>query len=501
MAAPPSKPSPSKQTMEGATLPVENDSNATSAAPQVASTVKAAPVAPAAALKAPPVADTETASATVTAKATATLLDAHEPSYDDSEKSDCYVLAKTFLNAGDFEQALSTIEEGIEGTRAILTAAGVKEDDITLHASLAPFHYMYGTTLLYSIEESTDSQAMTTTGGGDDDGGGEDGADGGEGDEDQDQEPAEDMQISWENLEMARTILERLLVTHGSTDKIQLDLAQVLLREGDLQRLNGRYDCAIQDYGSCLKLREGNQALGPYDRKIADVHYNLGLNYMMRVADAKGAAASQEDPETAAAAAPADTSETALAEMRSKSFYHYLACSKTLCGQLAFLANENPAAFLQKAEADIPKFKSTGEDDDDDAMDHPKIVGLKLQALRKHVAMLTPPEEHQDLFLDLNELLQEIQETIDEAENSEKGVQQVSEMKAEISAAVAAQPGVGEEEGAGDGATTAIGFGSAAATASTATAQPIMAIKKKNKRPVEDAKMPAQEDTKRPKNE
>lgn len=481
MAAPSSKSSPSNQAVEGATAADVAAASASTSTTIGAVGASTEPSSTVATLKAPPQAAAAVAASTAKAPPAS-----EEPTYEASELSDCYVLAKTFLNAGDFEQALVTIEEGIEGTRAVLMSLNCtdSEDEMALHPSLAPFHYLYGTTLLYSIEESND-QSMTMGGG--------DGSGGGDSEQAVD---ADDMQIAWENLEMARTILQGL-VDKEQTDKRKLDLAQIFLRVGDLQRLNGRYTQAAVDYRSCLLYREDNPILGPYDRKIADVHYNLGLNYMMCVAESTAAAA--DDGE---AAPPADPPTESVADMRRKIFYHYLACSKTLCGQLAFLANQDPDAFLAKAEADIPKFKSTGDEATDD-LDHPKIVSLKLQAIRKHVATLTPPEEHQDLFANLHQLLQEIQETVDEAENSEKGVQEVSEMKAEISAAVAAQPGDDDDAGAGggDGATTTVGFGSAAAAASTATAQPIMAIKKKKKRPVEDSKPAAVEDAKRPKNE
>jgi tetratricopeptide (TPR) repeat protein len=473
MAATPSKPSPSNQTVEESNDVASNDA---------ASNIATATDAKTAAVESIAIAEPVEAAASEEAKAPPsipTTTATTEPSYDDSEQSGNYVLAKNFLNDGDFEQALTTIEEGIEGTKFIL--AGNDNLDTEFHESLAPFHYLYGTTLLYSIEESNDTN-MTTSGGG---GGGEADPD----DENADaEEAADDMQIAWENLEAARTILENMM-TSNDADKLKLDLAQVLLREGDLQRLNGRYETAINDYQSCLVLREGNPLLGPYDRKIADVHYNLGLNYMMLVADAKGA--TEETTE-------APKSEKTLAELRSKSFHHYLACSKTLCGQIAFLCNVDSDEFLKKAEQDIPNFKSTGEDDD--AMDHPKIVSMKLQAFRKHVLALQAPSEHLDIVSTLSELLDEIQETIDESENSEKGVQQVSEMKAEISAAVAAEPGDSEDEGAA-GATTTVGFGSAAAAASTVTANPVMAVRKKNKRPAEDAKMPPQNEAKRTKDE
>ena len=57
-------------------------------------------------------------------------------------------------------------------------------------------------------------------------------------------------------------------------------MAQVYLREGDLQRTNGRNEHAIQDYLSCLRFRLKSLMMDKYDRKIADVHYNLGLVYI-----------------------------------------------------------------------------------------------------------------------------------------------------------------------------------------------------------------------------
>jgi hypothetical protein len=161
------------------------------------------------------------------------------------------VLAKNFLNDGDFEQALTTIEEGIEGTKSIL--AGNDNLDTEFHESLAPFHYLYGTTLLYSIEESNDTN-MTTSGGG-----GEEDPD----DENADaEEAADDMQIAWENLEAARTILENMMTSTMQT--IQTDLAQFARgRRGERSPRNCRL--MITSPVSCA--REGKPLLGPYRSK------------------------------------------------------------------------------------------------------------------------------------------------------------------------------------------------------------------------------------------
>ena len=52
---------------------------------------------------------------------------------------------------GDFEAALSSIELGITSALSLLS----EQDE--LHESIAPLYYLYGTTLLYSIEESQEN--------------------------------------------------------------------------------------------------------------------------------------------------------------------------------------------------------------------------------------------------------------------------------------------------------------------------------------------------------
>jgi tetratricopeptide (TPR) repeat protein len=364
---------------------------------------------------------------------------------------------------------------------------------------MAPFHYLYGTTLLYSIEESTDLQQQMTN------------AVGGQAEEADDE--ADDSQIAWENLEIARAILEKMLQTPREEQplveqKLRVDLAQVLVREGDLQRQNGRYEQAVADYTSCLQLREGDSGLGPYDRKIADVHYQLGLTYTLMAAETKAAAPpEQQRGEQQRPVVPEEEdTDRKRAFYRSRSFHHFVECSKAFAGQIAVLCGVDPVGLLKRADSDIPKFKSTGEEEQEDDVDHPKIAGLKLASLRKHLGQLTPPIAEQSTYTDLCMLLEEIQETVDEAENAEKGVHQVAEMKEQITAAVAAQAGqaaeapAGGETGAAAGGETTVGFGSAAAAANTAAAKPVMMVvkKKMKKRDTpedegEDGKPPAKD--------
>ena len=88
-----------------------------------------------------------------------------ERGYLDSENSEWFSSAKSLLEKGDFESSLLTIEEGINATKDMILKFRIQNDTPKiqneptqfvddLHESLAPFHYLYGTTLLYSIEES-----------------------------------------------------------------------------------------------------------------------------------------------------------------------------------------------------------------------------------------------------------------------------------------------------------------------------------------------------------
>lgn len=490
------------------------------------------------------------------------------PTYQSSEQSRYYEVAKLLLNDGDFETALSTIEEGIAWTRSQLllqpkmaaaAATGGEEEDeddlaTTLHESMAPFHYLYGTTLLYSIEESTDGlQPLTDTGavievsgggGGEEEGGGggdeplqpDAGADGAADEEGEDEAPVDDMEIAWENLDTARTILEQMLASgknasdddhnnsNTNNDKLRADLAQVLLREGDLQRQNGALEAAAADYAACLAHRQDNATIAPYSRKIADVHCNLGAVYFNMVVEHRTPPLAEEEvgggSSTDGGVAAAADFQAKLAFCRRRGFYHYYECAKTLGGIAAELAGVDPTDLLRQAEQ-IPHWKSTGEDDNDDETDreqhqHPKVLSLQLSHLRTLVQSLTLPAPDDETagvvvaaeVADCRALLNEIQETLDEAEASELGVAQATAMKDEITALVAAQGGSVSggggtvDSGSRAAATcTTIGFGSAAAASTAAAVQPVlMIVKKKKKRDAGDLTLrPASEPAKRAK--
>lgn len=503
MAAPPSKPSPSNKEVQQPSTQAATDARLKDPPPgsssSSSSSLKEPPPLPNPALKDPPPAavvpaDTTTTTTTVAAAAAATQekdevnsTDSEEfpgfkiehLSYERTEASEYFLVAKAYLNDGDFEQALSTIEVAIEETKAILMSFGV--ENVDLHESIAPFHYLYGTTLLYSIEESNDTQvtvdtaaaaaaaqlpptvASAATPAQDESGGGE-------------QTPslpssdnADDMHIAWENLEVARTILGELLtkdtLEEKSKSKLQLDLAQILLREGDLQRLNGRYTEAVHDYEACLQLRK--LFLPEFDRKIADAQYNLGLSYLSNSSELQ----------------KNDSSDPAVQKQSQehcrKGVELYVAAARTLCGLMAFECGVEPSTVLEISSTDkstTAGLKTTGLEITSDASE-------SLSTWRKNVASLP---QH-----DLKELLDEIQEIVDEAERSQEAVRQASQLK------IQAQKSI-EKEDEGDGPTTTIGFDKPTLTAEP-TQAPMMVVKKKKKRDL-DTKPPA-DDTKRAKTE
>ena len=153
MAAPSSKQSPSNQKMKESESAGSNKAQLKDPPP---SSLPAAAVSAAA---------TATAGDDAPAKATPKKVD--PLSYRASETSESYFVAKQLLNNDDFEGALNVIEEALhKTTKEIrenlgLTDAGENTDadletEIQMHEALGPLHYLYGTTLLYSLEEARD---------------------------------------------------------------------------------------------------------------------------------------------------------------------------------------------------------------------------------------------------------------------------------------------------------------------------------------------------------
>eukprot|EP00532_Pseudo-nitzschia_australis_P011687 CAMPEP_0168222608 /NCGR_PEP_ID=MMETSP0140_2-20121125/10762_1 /TAXON_ID=44445 /ORGANISM="Pseudo-nitzschia australis, Strain 10249 10 AB" /LENGTH=776 /DNA_ID=CAMNT_0008152223 /DNA_START=55 /DNA_END=2387 /DNA_ORIENTATION=- len=330
------------------------------------------------------------------------------------------------------------------------------------------------------------------------------------------------------------------------------DLAQIHLREGDLQRINGNYTSAVGDYSSCLELLlQHNNTPDPnnngeprnLDRKIADTQFNLGLTYLTSSSDLQkelASASNDDDNNNDNDNTAEDKRQKAAAlakDHREKGVRQQVDCAKTFCGILAKLCNVEPETIWSESDSvgdpnneatakatatakqPAAGFKTTGLDDDDDdaktiaSSAAAAAASQTVTAWRKAVATLvasnsaltpsnTPGDDDSTArVLDIRDLLDEIQETIDEAERSQEGVLQAARIRVRAQNAVAA---LGDASGAAgvtnrDGSTTTIGFGAAAAVVSSsvgaaagtesvaseaavATAKPMMVVKRKKKR-------------------
>jgi hypothetical protein len=283
------------------------------------------------------------------------------------------------------------------------------------------------------------------------------------------------------------------------------DLAQILLREGDLQRLNGRYSSAIQDYATCLELRK-TYLSDPWDRRIADTQYNLGLTYLSNSSDLqKETTITTTITTIAEGTIPVTPNASVLAKEHCiKGIVAYVECAKTLSGILARSCGQNPETLLSEvssAKSAVAGFKTTGLDDD--------IVSVAeasqtLNIFRKAVTALVAHHLPKDTAAansvnDIQQVLDEIQETVDEAERAMDAVRQASEIKVQAQRQASAESGPTDgtmEELGGSTITTTIGFGPASAAftsnaTNTLSAQPqqqsmLVVKKKKKKRSIEE---------------
>lgn len=112
-------------------------------------------------------------------------------------------------------------------------------------------------------------------------------------------DPARDLEIAWENLDIARSILSAIVqdfdtatadentialksdsATPAYTSEQQkdmlLDLAQIHTQLGEVQCSNGNAS-AIDDYSRSLEIRR--DILGEFDKLVADNHYYLAQAY------------------------------------------------------------------------------------------------------------------------------------------------------------------------------------------------------------------------------
>jgi len=400
--------------------------------------------------------------------------------YESLKDSDAYRSSKCLMSSGDFEDALQIVESVL---KAALSSDQVKGDQ--LHESLAPLYYLYGTTLLYSVEESDNGLAVQQQ---DEEGGDAD-------------IPSDDLEIVWENLDVARSILERITTTDdlagASKDSNPMgmnraiDLAQVNLRLGDLQKANGRNSQAIEDYINALKIRKN--IFGQFDRRVADCHYNLGMTYLHLATEVPS---DVNDP------IKIEELQLKKNEYTNISNQHYLSCGRSLAGVLGKLCNVTDSNSLITIETKIDidptcagngkgkgKSSSATKDCTDGPTEETALTSSAIRRIRENVALLTA---HQDpdkgAVSEIKEILDELQETIDEASSEVKVLQEVSALKKTAHDDILASDKVSSSFDPTSAKTpvpgsTVIGFGTSSNVSTSITNQPTMMIKKKKKKP------------------
>ena len=430
--------------------------------------------------------------------------------YFSTKKSQFFIEAKAFLQAGDFEAALSKVEEGL---KALLTAV---PDADELHSSLGPLYYLYGTTLLYSIEESQDNPEESVMN-----------------QQAEDENDAGDLQIAWENLETARNILSKLTNCKGDQEEERLlDLAQIYCRLGDLSRHNGQYEQAISDYeSSCEKRRSCLKGEKLWDRRIADVEYNLGITTLLFASEGEKNLLNDKEesdptsklPDALASIAAAsgvgadeekkiNLSTEDITALREKSARHYVRCAQILGGMIACMSGSDPeeiGAIDVLFEKEQQKQCAKNKEESHPAPSIHEKASLSLGNIRQRVAKLEPREkDDQDKLHDLREMLDEIQETIDTCEKDREGLRDVSIMRKEAEKEIKKADSIVPQDKAESTdphvATTTIGFGSSQNATSggfskssgrdpltkkedeNKTSVPMMVVKKKKRAPVKN---------------
>ncbi len=87
--------------------------------------------------------------------------------------------------------------------------------------------------------------------------------------------PVDELQMAWENLEVARMIAEKEMEQEGSHEKMEV-AAKVHMRIGDLQVLRGKAKEGMEEYQKALTIRK---EIGAEDQNAAESYMSVGLIY------------------------------------------------------------------------------------------------------------------------------------------------------------------------------------------------------------------------------
>jgi tetratricopeptide (TPR) repeat protein len=181
---------------------------------------------------------------------------------------------KKLMKKGEYEEAIGLFSSFLQSR---------VEEFGELAVESAQAYYEYGNALLVQQEENpsdtlignADDKNDSANGAstipdtvvGSDDENEEDGNE-----EDGNEKDDDDLQIAWENLDVARLILEK------SSEGYEQLLSSVYIRLGDLMRLEERPADAVTEYMKALSLRE--KICSSNDRDLCDVYFCLAVAYV-----------------------------------------------------------------------------------------------------------------------------------------------------------------------------------------------------------------------------
>lgn len=328
------------------------------------------------------------------------------PTYHSSKSSAAYNKGKELMEKGAYKAALSTLSEALAETLEMVPAPTDSRDllkrlqDLEMHESLGPFYYLYGSTLLYKVEDSECRGYVAQSP-----------------QEDGDEESLEDMEKAYENLDYARTILMKLSKNNSS---YQDDLAQVHLRLGDLQRSNGDFESAIKEYLTALKLR--TEIHGIFDRSVGTCHYMLGVLYILLASVGVDVNQPHSENDSEDADYQSEEQHQRIEEWHRRSLMHYLSCGYALGGLIGKICGADPKDITSSVYVDGADIASPWWDVADpqkvvsiDEKDICIICSSTMKEIRKRVKSLLAScqEVNNVTVFQLKEELDDIQEKVD----------------------------------------------------------------------------------------
>jgi len=299
---------------------------------------------------------------------------------------------------------------------------------------------------------------------------------------------------------------------------IELDLAQIYVRLGDLNKANGHFKACISDYKSALKLRMKH--MGKYCQKTSDSHYCLAQAYT-------NLAAGEEDSEEA------KSTDAEKKAWNLDSIKQYFECGLCFSGMAADMVKVDPTFKSIVDSSASNNDDDEDEEDEGDAAAAPQVnthasklkaIKAKLESFELYAAPPVRPNtedeaakaaweeqvkkqkeamsDEQDQFMFCYEMIEEMIECVESADKNMEVLHKAKENKEKaeeeggapsngtmIGFGGGASGGV-KAEGTSSGGQTTFGFGGGSAfapptaTATATTAAPMMVVTKKKKKTV-----------------